>query len=147
MLSPGGNNNEIVAKTKLGKCKSAPVKITVELVINRYILGRGRGFFLILEINAIGQIFSWCDIAGIAISTRPGLFIGIKRLSNTGGSASTCITAARKGEGAIAVGNILGADIMNICWVAGASALANDLTVGRKEIMFMLNLRNPNILG
>jgi cation:H+ antiporter len=50
---------------------------------------------------------------------------------------ATCITAARKGEGAIAVGNILGADIMNICWVAGASAIANNLTLGTKEIYFM----------
>ena len=42
---------------------------------------------------------------------------------------ATCITAARRGEGALAVGNILGADVLNICWVAGASAIANDLTV------------------
>jgi len=50
---------------------------------------------------------------------------------------ATCVTAARKNEGAIAVGNILGADILNICWVAGASAIANNLTLGRREIMFM----------
>jgi cation:H+ antiporter len=50
---------------------------------------------------------------------------------------ATCVTAARKNEGAIAVGNILGADILNICWVAGASAIANDLTLGRREILFM----------
>jgi cation:H+ antiporter len=42
---------------------------------------------------------------------------------------ATCITAARRGEGDLAVGNILGADVLNICWVAGASAIANDLTV------------------
>lgn len=50
---------------------------------------------------------------------------------------ATCIVAARKKEGAIAVGNILGADIMNICWVAGASAIANDLVLSRKQIFFM----------
>jgi len=50
---------------------------------------------------------------------------------------ATCIVAARKGEGAIAVGNILGADIMNICWVAGASAIVNNLSVERKDILFM----------
>jgi cation:H+ antiporter len=50
---------------------------------------------------------------------------------------ATCITAARKGHGSLAVGNILGADIMNICWVAGASAIANDLTLGSKELFFM----------
>ena len=49
----------------------------------------------------------------------------------------TCIVAARKKEGAIAVGNILGADIMNICWVAGASSIANDLALSKKQIFFM----------
>jgi cation:H+ antiporter len=51
---------------------------------------------------------------------------------------ATCIVAARKKEGAIAVGNILGADIMNICWVAGASSIANDLVISdKKQIFFM----------
>ena len=50
---------------------------------------------------------------------------------------ATCITAARKGEGALAVGNIIGADIMNICWVAGASAVANPLTLSREALHFM----------
>ena len=50
---------------------------------------------------------------------------------------ATSITAARKGEGAIAVGNILGSDIINICLVAGASAIANDLVLGPRDISFM----------
>jgi len=50
---------------------------------------------------------------------------------------ATCVAAARKHHAALAVGNILGADIMNICWVAGASSLINDLTLTRKEIFFM----------
>jgi cation:H+ antiporter len=50
---------------------------------------------------------------------------------------ATCITAARKGKGALAVGNILGADIMNICWIAGASAIVNDLVLPRRDIYLM----------
>jgi cation:H+ antiporter len=50
---------------------------------------------------------------------------------------ATCIVAARKKQGAIAVGNIIGADILNICWVAGASAMANPLVLAQKEILFM----------
>ena len=50
---------------------------------------------------------------------------------------ATCIVAIRQGHGTLAVGNILGADIMNICWVAGASAVANNLTLQRKELFFM----------
>ena len=44
--------------------------------------------------------------------------------------------AARKGHGEIVVGNILGADILNICWIAGASALVNPLTVQPQVIHF-----------
>jgi len=50
---------------------------------------------------------------------------------------ATSITAARKGEGELAVGNILGSDIINICWVAGAAAVANDLVLSRRDISFM----------
>lgn len=50
---------------------------------------------------------------------------------------ATSITAARKGEGALAVGNILGSDIINICWVAGAAAVANDLVLSQRDITFM----------
>lgn len=50
---------------------------------------------------------------------------------------ATCIVSARKGHGSLAVGNILGADILNICWIAGASAVVNDLEVPREEIHFM----------
>ena len=50
---------------------------------------------------------------------------------------ATCITAARKGHGELAVGNILGANIMNICWVAGASSIAHALVLSKKELFFM----------
>ena len=50
---------------------------------------------------------------------------------------ATCIIAARKGQGSLAVGNILGADILNICWIAGASAVVNPLVVQKDVINFM----------
>jgi len=50
---------------------------------------------------------------------------------------ATSVVSAIKGQGALSVGNILGANIMNICWVAGASALANPLSLSRREIYFM----------
>ena len=50
---------------------------------------------------------------------------------------ATCITAARKSQGGLAVGNILGADILNICWIAGASATVQDLVVAPDVIHFM----------
>lgn len=49
----------------------------------------------------------------------------------------TCITAARKGEGEIAVGDIIGADILNMLWIIGVSSLVNPMHVSRKIINFM----------
>jgi len=50
---------------------------------------------------------------------------------------ATCIVAGRKGQGSLAVGNILGADILNVCWIAGASAVANPLVVSKEVVNFM----------
>ena len=49
---------------------------------------------------------------------------------------ATCITAARRGHGDLAFGDILGADILNILWIVGASALANPIRVDRSFILF-----------
>ena len=50
---------------------------------------------------------------------------------------ATSVMAAKKGEGELAIGNILGANIMNMCWVAGASSIVNNLTLGNRETFFM----------
>ena len=50
---------------------------------------------------------------------------------------ASCVVAARKGQGSLAAGNILGADVLNICWIAGASAVVNPLTVSTEVIHFM----------
>jgi len=49
---------------------------------------------------------------------------------------STCITAARKGEGELAVGNILGADVLNILWIVGMAALVKPIHVESEIVNF-----------
>ncbi|MFQ6070352.1 MAG: calcium/sodium antiporter [Candidatus Aminicenantales bacterium] len=49
---------------------------------------------------------------------------------------STCITAALRGEGEIAVGNIIGADVLNILWIIGVSAVVNPIEVELDVINF-----------
>ena len=49
---------------------------------------------------------------------------------------ATCITAARKGHGDLAFGDIIGADILNILWIVGAAAAANTIQVGTNVIYF-----------
>jgi len=49
---------------------------------------------------------------------------------------SICITAALKGEGEIAVGNIIGADILNILWIIGVASIVNPIKVEVEVINF-----------
>ena len=49
---------------------------------------------------------------------------------------ATCISASRRGHGDLALGNILGADILNLLWIIGASALANPIRVERNIVFF-----------
>lgn len=49
---------------------------------------------------------------------------------------STCITAAMKGEGEIAVGDIIGADILNILWIIGVASLVRPIEVELDVINF-----------
>jgi cation:H+ antiporter len=49
---------------------------------------------------------------------------------------STCIVAARKGHGEIAVGDIIGADILNILWIIGVSSAIRPIVLDRFTILF-----------
>lgn len=49
---------------------------------------------------------------------------------------ATVIAAARKRETEVAAGNIIGADILNVLWIAGMSAVVNPITVSQQIILF-----------
>ena len=49
---------------------------------------------------------------------------------------STCVTAALKGEGEIAVGDIIGADILNILWIIGVASIVKPIKVDLEVINF-----------
>jgi cation:H+ antiporter len=51
---------------------------------------------------------------------------------------STAVIAARKGEGELAAGNILGADILNVLWIIGASAVVNPIDVSNDKVTVSL---------
>ena len=98
-------------------------------------------------------LFFLIGIAGVALSSRAVIWASVNiaeqfSISETiigltiiaiGTSLpeiSTCITAARRGEGEIAVGDIIGADILNILWIIGVSSIANPITVDLEVINF-----------
>jgi cation:H+ antiporter len=49
---------------------------------------------------------------------------------------STCIVAALKGEGEIAVGDIIGADVLNILWIIGVASVVKPIQVELDIINF-----------
>ena len=50
----------------------------------------------------------------------------------------TAVTAARKGQGELAVGNVIGADILNVLFVAGAAAAITPNGLPAEPIFFKL---------
>lgn len=50
---------------------------------------------------------------------------------------ATVVASALKKQSSVGVGNVIGADILNICWVAGLSATANPLHVQRGTLFVM----------
>ena len=49
---------------------------------------------------------------------------------------STGVTAALKGEGEIAAGDIVGADILNILWIIGVSSVVRPIQIEMKIVHF-----------
>lgn len=100
--------------------------------------------FLHFGIGLIGVLFgSELLVRGaMSIATHVGLSPVVIGLTVTAIGTSmpeiaTCVTSALKRESAIGVGNIIGADILNVCWVAGMSAVANPLQAEQHVLWFM----------
>lgn len=107
--------------------------------------GRGMcslaGFFSVGLALVIGAsqvvVVSAVRIAEAAGVSEAVVALAVVAIGTSLPKIATCVAAARKGHGALAVGDILGANILNITWVAGASAAVNPLVVDRKAILFM----------
>jgi len=99
-------------------------------------------------------IFFALGLAGVIISSRliiwaclhiaeyfqvPEVVIGLTviAIGTSLPEIGTCIAAARKGQGEIAAGDIIGADILNILWIIGVSSLVNPMHISGKIIHFM----------
>lgn len=99
---------------------------------------------VLFGIGLTGVVLSsdWIVIAATDVAAHLGvppviIALAAVALGTSIPEVATCVIAARKGQGSLAVGNILGADILNVCWIAGASAMFNPLHVGREVIHFM----------
>jgi cation:H+ antiporter len=98
------------------------------------------GLFLLGLIGVIGcsRVVIWSAIRIAEHFGAPEAIMGLTlvAIGTSLPEVSTCITAARKGHGEIAAGNIIGADIFNILWILGASAVANPIHIAQRTIHF-----------
>lgn len=101
-------------------------------VILMFILGLGA---IILSSRFI--VVSSINIARAAGIPEAVIALSLVAIGTSIPEVATSIMSARKGHGDLCVGNILGADIMNLCLVAGGSALVSGLTIDARQIYFM----------
>lgn len=112
--------------------------------IEEAVAGRGLGVLMLwFGVGLVGVLLASEGIVESTVAIAE--FLGVSKavigltvvaIGTSLPEIATAVTAARKGHGGIVVGNILGADILNICWIAGASATVNPLVVPVRVIHF-----------
>jgi len=95
-------------------------------------------------IGLVGVLFASRFLVECAINIAtcfnvPKVIIGmtIVAIGTSLPEIATCVVAAKKGHGELAFGDIIGADILNVLWIAGGAAIASPMSLGHKEVMFM----------
>lgn len=97
----------------------------------RFMIGVG-GVVLASQFLIDSSVF----IAGFFGASKALIGLTVVAIGTSLPEIATCITAARKGHGDLAFGDIIGADILNVLWIIGAASLANPIHVERSMILF-----------
>jgi len=97
----------------------------------RFLLGVG-GVVLASQFLIDSSVF----IAGFFGASKALIGLTVVAIGTSLPEIATCISAARKGHGDLAFGDIIGADILNVLWIIGAASLANPIHVERSMILF-----------
>jgi len=97
-------------------------------------------FFIIGAVGVIisSRLIIWSGLWIAKILRVPEIIIALTMVAigTSLPEISTAITSALKGHGEIAIGNILGADVLNILWIIGAAATVNPIRVNPRTIAF-----------
>ena len=104
----------------------------------------GGKIVLLFVVGAVGIISgSRCLLhgaVGIAEYCKlPSVVIGLTvvAIGTSVPEIATVIASALKKESSVGIGNVVGANILNICWVAGLSAMANPLSSPKSVLLIM----------
>lgn len=97
-------------------------------------------FFIIGGAGVIvsSRLVIWSGLSIAKIFGVPEIVIGMTMIAigTSLPEISTAIVSAVKGHGEIAIGNILGADVLNLLWIIGAAAIVNPIRVNPRTIAF-----------
>jgi len=96
------------------------------------------GGFLTILLARYGLVNPGINIANFL--GVPSILIGLTLIA-VGTSLPelfTAIVSSRKGHGEIAVGNVIGANILNLLWVLGAAAMVRPLNIDTQTMLFNL---------
>ncbi|TET44082.1 calcium/sodium antiporter [Candidatus Aerophobetes bacterium] len=98
-------------------------------------------FFFIIGIVGViisSRLIIWSGLWIAKILGVPEIIIGLTviAIGTSLPEISTAIASALKGHGEIAIGNILGANILNILWIIGAAATVRPIRVNPRTIAF-----------
>ena len=124
-------DKEKIDSTSSGEVPAQLDKNSLKRPVKLFLLGligvASMSFVVVEAATKIAQFFEVSDI--IIGSTIVAIGTSLPEIS-------TCITAALKGEGEIAVGDIIGADILNILWIIGVASLVKPIEVELEVINF-----------
>jgi len=100
----------------MDKLEEDEVQLTIVLL--KLVVG------VVLVVASSQILISSVEIAAVRVGIPQGIIAATLVAFGTSlPELVTCVTAVRKGHGEIAIGNIVGADILNVLFVIGSSAL------------------------
>jgi cation:H+ antiporter len=126
-------------QTALKQRKSIEHEITAEKAqhnIFKSLLKIFTGGFLTILLARYGLVNPGINIANFL--GVPSILIGLTLIS-VGTSLPelfTTIVSSRKGHGEIALGNVVGANILNLLWVLGAAAMVRPINIDPQTMLF-----------
>lgn len=127
-------------RTQLGSAEAEDARGVSEAGQKKALLRKPALLFLggIAGVLVTSRIINWAAVNIAAYFSISETVIGLTvvAIGTSLPEISTCITAGLKGEGELAVGNIIGADILNILWIIGVSSMVRPIQVELKVINF-----------
>jgi cation:H+ antiporter len=124
---PGNSKNTETAGTATSELQKQKLK--------KYILLFFAGLAGVIITSRI-VVWSAINIAEFFNASEIIIGLTIVAIGTSLPEISTAVTAALKGEGEIAAGDILGADILNILWIIGVSSVVRPIHIETRIVHF-----------